>query len=146
MKRIKLLFLFVIFSVYVVAQEKKADDFEKKYLNWHQKEPQKDKVMGTSVDKLYNELLNEIKPEKTIVVAVIDGGVDIFHEDLKGQIWINEKEVAENGIDDDANGFIDDVYGWNYIGNSKGENIVDENCIIQTVSAAGSILQIEPQH
>ncbi len=90
------------------------------YLNWQNLDPQKDKTMGVSVDKAYKELLKNKKVKKTIVVAVIDGGVDIKHEDLKGKIWVNKGEIPDNGIDDDNNGYIDDVNGWNFIGNNKG--------------------------
>jgi subtilisin family serine protease len=60
-------------------------------------------------------------------VAVIDGGVDILHEDLQGKIWTNTKEIPDNGIDDDNNGYIDDVYGWNFLGSKTGENVNHEN-------------------
>ena len=49
--------------------------------------------------------------------------MDIEHEDLKGQIWVNEDEIPNNGIDDDNNGYIDDVHGWNFLGNAKGEHV-----------------------
>lgn len=55
-----------------------------------------------------------------IIVAVIDSGVDVNHEDLQDKIWINKGEVANNGIDDDGNGYVDDVFGWNFIGGEKG--------------------------
>jgi hypothetical protein len=48
--------------------------------------------------------------------------VDIEHEDLQGKIWVNTKEIPNNKIDDDQNGYIDDIHGWNFLGNSKGEN------------------------
>ncbi len=97
--------------------------FFKYDLNWQNLDPTQDKVMGTSVDRAYKELLKDKKAKKTIVVAVIDGGVDVKHEDLKGQIWVNEDEIPGNGIDDDNNGYIDDINGWNFIGNAKGENM-----------------------
>ena len=55
-----------------------------------------------------------------IIVAVVDSGVDVNHEDLQGKIWINEGEIPNNGIDDDGNGYVDDVFGWNFIGGSHG--------------------------
>lgn len=72
------------------------------------------------------ELLEDFKPEKTIKVAVVDTGIDYSHEDLKDQIWKNTKEIAGDGIDNDKNGYIDDVYGWNfYDNNNKIYNIKD---------------------
>ncbi|MBN1116098.1 MAG: S8 family peptidase [Bacteroidales bacterium] len=93
-----------------------------KYANWQNLDPKEDKTWGISTEKAYSELLAG-KESKTIVVAVIDNGVDINHEDLKGHIWVNEDEIPDNGIDDDNNGYIDDVHGWNFLGNSEGENI-----------------------
>jgi len=78
--------------------------------------------LGMNTDNAYDKLL-EGKSTKTVVVAVIDSGVDVDHEDLQGQIWINEDEIPNNGIDDDNNGYIDDVHGWNFLGNSDGDNI-----------------------
>jgi len=66
------------------------------------------------------------RPLDSIIVAVIDDGVDIFHEDFKGKIWTNLDEIPNNGIDDDGNGYIDDVHGWNFLGNPRGENIKNE--------------------
>lgn len=57
---------------------------------------------------------------KPVIVAVIDGGVDVTHEDLKGKLWINEGEIPNDGIDNDKNGYVDDVFGWNFIGAKEG--------------------------
>ncbi len=76
---------------------------------------------GMQTDKAYQ--LVKSKKSKPVIVAVIDSGVDIEHEDLSGKIWTNEKEIPKNGIDDDKNGYIDDVHGWNFLGNAKGENL-----------------------
>lgn len=63
------------------------------------------------------------KKSNTVVVAVIDDGVNVNHPDLEGSIWTNPKEIADNGIDDDGNGYVDDVYGWNFIGKTKADNL-----------------------
>jgi len=86
--------------------------------NWFVLDPASDKVQGLSVDKAYE--LVKGKPSKKVTVAVIDSGVDIDHEDLQGKIWINEDEIEGNGIDDDKNGYVDDRYGWNFIGGKNG--------------------------
>ena len=122
--------LFLVVSLFlttlIFAQGDEQPDissFNKKNVNWYNKDLKKDKIAGASVDKLYTELLQGKAPKKTIIVAVIDGGVDVKHEDLKGRIWINTDEIPDNGIDDDKNGYIDDIYGWNFIGNKDGVNL-----------------------
>jgi subtilisin family serine protease len=90
--------------------------------NWYNLDKANDNVQGVSSEKAYEELLKG-KKSTTIVVAIIDSGVDEEHEDLKDVMWINEDEIAGNGIDDDKNGYIDDVYGWNFIGGKDGKNI-----------------------
>lgn len=90
--------------------------------NWFHMDYVQDGIMGVSTEKTYAELLKG-RPAKTIVVAVIDSGVDIDHEDLKENIWTNTGEIPNNGIDDDNNGYIDDVHGWNFIGGKDGTNV-----------------------
>lgn len=125
----KKLFFSVVLAlcfVQVFAQPKTAADFNAKYLNWYNLDYANNQVMGASVDKAYAELLNGKPAKAVITVAVIDGGIDINHDDLKGRIWINKGELANNGVDDDGNGYIDDVNGWNFLGNAKGESILYE--------------------
>jgi cell wall-associated protease len=104
----KLFFLFLVFSFSLFAQK----DSEINWYNTHK--------YGLQTEKAYAKFKG--KKSKTVVVAVIDSGVDIEHEDLQGKIWVNTKEIPGNNIDDDKNGYVDDVYGWNFIGNEKGEN------------------------
>ena len=134
MKKLGLNLFFVILSVFLSqrlnAQGKgvsTVDSLDKSYLNWYNLDPSSDKTAGASVNKSYNDLLKNKTPKKKIVVAVIDAGVDIDHPDLRGKIWINKKEIPGNGIDDDNNGYVDDINGWSFLGNSKGENIDYEN-------------------
>src|SRR5688500_5690165 len=87
--------------------------------DWYLKDPETDSVQGVSAERAYQTVLKG-KPSRTIVVAVIDSGVDIEHEDLKDNLWVNEDEIAGNGTDDDKNGYVDDVHGWNFIGGKKG--------------------------
>jgi subtilisin family serine protease len=87
--------------------------------NWQNLDLNADSTFGISTEKAYTELLKG-KKSVPVVVAVLDGGVDIDHEDLKARLWVNKKEKAGNGKDDDKNGYIDDVHGWNFLGSSKG--------------------------
>lgn len=81
-----------------------------------------DTIPGMSVDKAYAELLKDKKGVK-VIVGIVDSGVDIEHEDLKTVIWTNAKEIAGNGIDDDNNGYIDDIHGWNFLGDITKERL-----------------------
>lgn len=87
--------------------------------NWFLLDPETDHVQGVSAERAYTTLLKG-RPSRTVIVAVIDSGVDIFHEDLKDVIWTNPGEIPGNGIDDDKNGYVDDVHGWNFIGGANG--------------------------
>ncbi|MBO3699780.1 S8 family peptidase [Roseivirga sp. E12] len=89
--------------------------------NWFNLDPVENRVNGVSTEKAYEYLKG--KESKTVIVAVIDSGIDILHEDLKDVVWINEGEIPDNGIDDDNNGYVDDVYGWNFIGGKDGTNV-----------------------
>ncbi len=91
--------------------------------DWHLLDARTDGVIGTGVARAYRELLVGRQPARTIVVAVIDGGVDTAHVDLRSNLWRNEREIAGNGVDDDGNGYIDDTYGWNFLGNARGESV-----------------------
>jgi cell wall-associated protease len=93
--------------------------------NWFNEDVNSAKVNGVSTDAAYKTL--EGKKSETVIVAVIDSGIDIDHEDLKDVIWINEDEIIGNGIDDDKNGYVDDIHGWNFIGGADGVNVGADN-------------------
>lgn len=96
--------------------------------NWHNLDIEKDSVPGTSVERAYNELLNDLKGKK-VIVAVIDTGLDIDHISLSENIWINKDEKI-NGKDDDNNGYIDDITGWNFLGDSYTEHLEYERILM----------------
>jgi subtilisin family serine protease len=91
--------------------------------NWFTLDPVKDKVNGTGSDEALAQLKAKGKKPKAIIVAVLDSGVDWKHEDLKDVMWTNPGEIPGNGIDDDGNGYIDDVHGWNFLGGKDGKNV-----------------------
>ena len=106
-----------------------VNDFEKtkklsedELQTWYHSDIINDTIPGMSVDKAYKELIRDQKGD-TIIVAVVDSGVDIAHEDLDDKIWKNEDEIPGNNKDDDENGYIDDVYGWNFLGDINHENL-----------------------
>lgn len=80
-------------------------------------------VFGTSAMRAYQDLIGDRPPQASVVVAIIDSGVDIEHEDLDDNLWVNEDEIAGNGVDDDGNGYIDDVHGWSFLGGQDGRDV-----------------------
>lgn len=117
-----LLFLLALFFFYSsgLAQTASLSNQLSKEKSWWLLDYRQDSVYGTSVNKAYKDILKG-KKSHPVIVAVIDAGVDINHEDLQGHIWINKKEIAGNEIDDDRNGYVDDVYGWNFLGGKDGK-------------------------
>ncbi len=95
---------------------------EKDLQRWSHLDLVKDTVPGMSVDKAYAELLKGKKATK-VIVGIVDSGVDINHEDLKSVIWTNPKEIVGNNIDDDKNGYVDDIHGWNFLGDAIHEQL-----------------------
>jgi len=90
--------------------------------NWAHLDLVSDTIPGMSVDKAYAEEILDYKGEN-VIVAVLDSGVDIQHVDLSPVIWINKDEVPDNNKDDDKNGYVDDIHGWNFLGDIIGENL-----------------------
>src|SRR5829696_810916 len=88
---------------------------------WHLLDKDKDGYYGISLDKAYQFVKD--RKSNPIIVAVIDSGIDTLHEDLKEVLWTNPKEIPGNGIDDDKNGYVDDVHGWNFLGGKDGRNV-----------------------
>ncbi len=104
------------FSIGVQAQDAPQD--------WQLRAPEEG-FAGMSVEKAYRELLAD-KKGQPVIVAIIDSGVEVDHEDLKDVMWVNEDEIPDNGIDDDHNGYIDDIHGWNFIGGKDGDVAADQ--------------------
>ena len=116
MKKILILIFCLPFSLLALSQQKKV-----KLEGWHLKDGETDGYMGISLNKAYQLLKG--RKSTTVIVAVIDSGIDTLHEDLKPILWKNEKEITGNGKDDDGNGYADDIYGWNFCGSKEGENL-----------------------
>ena len=122
MKRYSLLFLMCLYVGILNAQLVNQDDQTAKKqsdLDWYNCSFDKDGVYGAEVNKAY-EFLKGKKVKKRPVVALIGTGLDVEHEDLKQAIWFNKKEKA-NGKDDDKNGLVDDINGWNFLGGKDGQ-------------------------
>jgi subtilisin family serine protease len=92
---------------------------------WHHLDPSADHVMGISTERAYALLrqLGRRPSPRPVLVAVIDGGIDTAHADLRRVLWHNPQEVPGNGQDDEHDGYVDDVYGWNFLGGADGRNV-----------------------
>lgn len=119
----------VIFATSVVAQTSKKEAPK----GWHLMDKEKSGFYGVSIDKAYDFAKSKNLKSKTVIVAVIDSGIDTLHEDLKPILWVNKKEIPNNNIDDDKNGYTDDVHGWNFIGGKDGRNVKENSLEVNRV-------------
>ncbi len=94
---------------------------------WHLMDKQQDGFQGISLNKAYEFIRENKLKSKQVIVGVIDSGIDTLHEDLKGILWTNPKEIPGNGIDDDHNGYVDDIHGWNFLGGKDGTDVKDDS-------------------
>ena len=118
MTKIKFLFslaIGILLSFQVSAQAQK----EWQHLSYSQ-----DGIYGVESNRAYDELVKG-EPGVKVLVAVIDSGTDIQHEDLNSVLWTNKGEIAGDGIDNDNNGYIDDIHGWSFLG-GEGYDVLEE--------------------
>ena len=124
------------FEALVTVQAKKTDLSEEEMKTWSHADLEKDSIVGMSLDKAY-EFLKE-KKGAPIIVAIADSGVDVEHEDLKDVLWINADEIEGNNKDDDNNGYVDDMYGWNFLGNAAGKIVNTDQLEITRIVKRGN--------
>ncbi len=123
-------FLLLIAGAFVFNSSfsQSTENSDKKAPNgWHQLDKSETGFNGISLNKAYEFLKAKNLKSKKVLVAVIDSGIDTLHEDLKPVMWTNPKEIPGNGKDDDKNGYIDDVHGWNFIGGKDGKNVKEDS-------------------
>lgn len=105
--------------------------------SWHLQDKATTGFSGVSADKAYEFIKSKNLKSRTVLVAVIDSGIDTLHEDLKPVLWTNPREIPGNGIDDDKNGYVDDIHGWNFIGGKDGRNVKEDSYEAARVYHAG---------
>lgn len=126
--------------VNISAKKVELTDYEKD--NWQHLDLATDSIPGMSVDKAYEFLKG--KKSTTVIVGVVDSGSDLKHEDLVDVAWINTKEIAENGIDDDKNGYVDDINGWNFLGKSYKEHLEYERILMNpSIADAETLAEVK---
>ncbi len=116
-KSLKLFAGFMVLGLFSYAQNSVVPN------GWHMMDKATDGYSGVSAKKAYEFLKSKNLKSKTVIVAVIDSGIDTAQEDLKPILWTNPREIPGNGKDDDGNGYIDDVHGWNFLGGKDGRNV-----------------------
>ena len=124
MNKFSTLAIAALISSSAFAQKSKSLDAPK---DWHQQDPATSGYNGISLNKAYDLIKKNKLKSNRVVVAVIDSGIDTLHEDLKPVLWTNPKEIPGNGIDDDKNGYVDDVHGWNFLGGKDGKNVKEDS-------------------
>jgi len=129
-------FVPLLFAAFSSLQAQKSED----QFWYHQSVEVDKKAAGIGSVQAY-ELVSSRQP-KTVIVAVIDGGTDTTHEDLKPVLWVNEDEIPGNGIDDDANGFIDDRHGWNFLGGDSGNVDLAQYEFVRVMRDYGSLVKM----
>lgn len=117
-------------------------DVEKK--NWGHLDLANDTIPGMSVDKAYRTLIGN-KKGKTVIVAVLDSGMDLKHEDLDDVLWVNKGERVGDGKDNDNNGYIDDIHGWNFLGDSYNEQLEATRIVKQKLGDAATQAKAKQQ-
>lgn len=138
MKKIVLAAVFLAGFSFTYAQESKAAAVDPKedkdLMTWYHKDFAASKVYGVNTANAYKYLESKGLKPKTVIVGVLDSGVQVDHPGLVKNIWSNPNEVPGNGKDDDGNGYIDDVHGWNFIGGKNGDIDVDNMEVTRVVA------------
>ena len=126
MKKLIVSLFVVALSIQGFAQKKEVDQAELDKRNWFHSDFSQTGIYGVGTDAALEFLKSKKMKPTTVVVGVLDSGVQIDHEDLKNEIWVNPKEKA-NGKDSDNNGYIDDIYGWDFCTDASGKNYNEDS-------------------
>lgn len=133
MKKILIAAAFYSGFAMIAAQAVVAPENDKDLKTWYHKDYATTKVYGVNTENAYKFLESKGLKPKTVIVGVLDSGVEVDHPGLAKNMWKNPNEVPNNGKDDDGNGYIDDVYGWNFLGGKNGDIDVDNMEVTRVV-------------
>lgn len=125
MKKIAIAICYLVGFGWATAQSTPLSDKDKDLMTWYHKDFATTKVYGVNTQNAYKYLESKGLKPKTVVVGVLDSGVQVDHPGLVANMWKNPNEIPNNGIDDDKNGYVDDIYGWNFLGNKTKDVNVD---------------------
>lgn len=138
MKKVLIAASFLATFTFTFAQDKKQNNDLK---TWYHKDFATTKVYGVNTDNAYNFLESKGLKPRTIIVGVLDSGVEVDHPGLAQNMWKNPNEIPNNGIDDDKNGYVDDIYGWNFIGGKNGDIDADNLEVTRMVKKYQSVFE-----
>ncbi|MDR6403752.1 MULTISPECIES: S8 family serine peptidase [Chryseobacterium] len=144
MKKVLLAAVFLAGFSFSYAQEAKAGvdpKEDKDLMTWYHKDFGTSKVYGVNTENAYKFLESKGLKPKTVVVGVLDSGVQVDHPGLVNNLWSNPNEVPNNGKDDDGNGYIDDIHGWNFIGGKNGDIDIDNMEVTRVVAKYKSVFE-----
>lgn len=128
MKKILFSLGMLAFSLSSHAQNKVEVKTDSTFLkNWMHSDFQATGVYGVNTLKAKEFLKEYNRKPQNIVVGVLDSGVEYFHEDLKNNMWVNPKEKADDKKDNDKNGYVDDIHGWNFVTDKNGNNYAEDS-------------------
>lgn len=120
MKKIILSIFVLAFGLNGYAQNQEVDKAEQEKRDWFHSDFSKTGIYGVGTDSALEFLKSKKMKPQTVIVGVLDSGVQVDHEDLKNEMWVNKKEIAGNGKDDDNNGYVDDIHGWDFCTTADG--------------------------
>lgn len=133
MKKILVAASFLAGFAFTSAQTAVDPMKDKDLMTWYHKDFSSTNVYGVNTQNAYKYLESKGLKPKTVIVGVLDSGVEVDHPGLTKNMWRNPNEVPNNGKDDDGNGYVDDVYGWNFIGGKNGDIGVDNMEVTRVV-------------
>lgn len=141
MKKVLLAAVFLVGIGFSQAQEAKDPMQDKDLMTWYHKDFATTKVYGVNTENAYKFLESKGLKPKTVLVGVLDSGVQVDHPGLVKNIWTNPNEVPNNGKDDDGNGYVDDIHGWNFIGGKNGDIDIDNMEVTRVVAKYKSVFE-----